>query len=199
MAKAPQNKFKIVMLGDAGVGKTAIVNKFMYHDYLDKYEPTIGIDFFSKNVTLASGATVRLQLWDTAGQERFKSLTSSYIRDAAVALVVFDITTRQTLDGCRKWVSTVREKRGSEVIIGIVGNKSDLEHKRDVNYAEAKEYADSVGASYTETSALDGRNVNELFQGLAQTIASKEPSSTNMSSVSLTINNETPSKKKCGC
>eukprot|EP00916_Digyalum_oweni_P019803 GHVL01033052.1.p1 GENE.GHVL01033052.1~~GHVL01033052.1.p1 ORF type:complete len:205 (+),score=31.18 GHVL01033052.1:24-638(+) len=202
MSKPNPNKYKMVMLGEAGVGKTAVVNKFIYDDYRDKYEPTIGIDFFSKHVTLASGTTVRLQLWDTAGQERFKSLTSSYIRDAAVAIVVFDITNQQTFDACGKWVSNVKEKRGDEVILVLVGNKSDLADKRHVQVEDAENYAKSVSGMYKETSALTGANVASLFQELAESIAKVDP---NLGSSSATSGGKTltadstGAKPKAGC
>eukprot|EP01066_Platyproteum_vivax_P011162 Platyproteum_vivax@DN5066_c0_g1_i1.p1 len=203
MAKTTTSKYKMVMLGEAGVGKTAIVNKFMYNDYRDKYEPTIGIDFFSKNVTLASGASVRLQLWDTAGQERFKSLTASYIRDAAVALVVFDITSKATFESCQKWVASVKEKRGDEVIIALVGNKCDLYDKREVDKDTAADYAASVNGSYSEASALEGTNIKEIFQELAEQIAKADPTlgakATNVGNVRLTDAPDEQSKKACGC
>merc|ERR1712137_106684 len=111
------------------VGKTSIITRFMYDTFDATYQATIGIDFLSKTMYLED-RTVRLQLWDTAGQERFRSLIPSYIRDSSVAVVVFDITNRKTFLNTSKWIEDVRTERGNDVIIVLVGNKTDLNDKR---------------------------------------------------------------------
>jgi len=124
-------KFKLVFLGEQSVGKTSLITRFMYDTFDGNYQATIGIDFLSKTMYL-DDRTVRLQLWDTAGQERFRSLIPSYIRDSSVAIVVYDVTNRESFQSTSKWVEDVRAERGNDVIIALVGNKTDLSDKRYV-------------------------------------------------------------------
>ena len=134
-ALKPLRKYKLVFIGDQSVGKTSIISSFMYDTFDAHYASTIGIDFVSKSVPVDDG-TVRLQLWDTAGQERFRSLIPSYIRDSHVAVVVFDITSRETFNSTSKWIADVRAQRGNDVVIVLVGNKTDLTADRQVTSAE---------------------------------------------------------------
>nr|CAI5836869.1 unnamed protein product [Callosobruchus analis] len=113
------SKYKIVFLGDQSVGKTSLIVRFMYDSFDLNYQATIGIDFLSKTIYLQD-RTVRLQLWDTAGQERFRSLIPSYIRDSAVAVVVYDVTNMVSFEQTRKWIDDVRKERGTNVIIMLV-------------------------------------------------------------------------------
>uniref|UniRef100_A0A2K6TVU7 RAB6A, member RAS onco family n=1 Tax=Saimiri boliviensis boliviensis TaxID=39432 RepID=A0A2K6TVU7_SAIBB len=124
----PLRKFKLVFLGEQSVGKTSLITRFMYDSFDNTYQATIGIDFLSKTMYLED-RTVRLQLWDTAGQERFRSLIPSYIRDSTVAVVVYDITNVNSFQQTTKWIDDVRTERGSDVIIMLVGNKTDLADK----------------------------------------------------------------------
>ncbi|KAM8875875.1 RAB6B, member RAS oncogene family a isoform 2-T2 [Spinachia spinachia] len=136
----PLRKFKLVFLGEQSVGKTSLITRFMYDSFDNTYQATIGIDFLSKTMYLEdrtlslSEPQVRLQLWDTAGQERFRSLIPSYIRDSTVAVVVYDITNVNSFQQTSKWIEDVRTERGSDVIIMLVGNKTDLADKRSVLY-----------------------------------------------------------------
>ncbi|EEE67212.1 hypothetical protein OsJ_24329 [Oryza sativa Japonica Group] len=130
-------KYKLVFLGDQSVGKTSIITRFMYDKFDNTYQATIGIDFLSKTMYLED-RTVRLQLWDTAGQERFRSLIPSYIRDSSVAVIVFDVASRQSFLNTSKWIEEVRTERGSDVIIVLVGNKTDLVDKS--YYAMIEQY-----------------------------------------------------------
>ena len=125
----PLRKFKLVFLGEPCVGKTSLITRFMYDSFDNTYQATIGIDFLSKTMYLED-RTVRLQLWDTAGQERFRSLIPSYIRDSSVAVVVYDLTNRSSFQHTSKWIDDVRTERGNDVIIMLVGNKTDLADKR---------------------------------------------------------------------
>jgi small GTP-binding protein len=126
---------RLVFIGDQSVGKTSIISRFQFDTFDDHYQTTIGIDFVSKTVPVDDG-TVRLQLWDTAGQERFRSLIPSYIRDSHVAVVVFDITNRESFESTSKWIADVRAQRGNDVVIVLVGNKTDLAAQRAVTTAE---------------------------------------------------------------
>lgn len=141
----------------------------MYDTFDSTYQATIGIDFLSKTMYLED-RTVRLQLWDTAGQERFRSLIPSYIRDSSVAVVVYDVTSRASFQNTSKWVDDVRAERGSDVIIVLVGNKTDLGDKRQVTTEEAEAKAAEFNVMFIETSAKAGHNVKTLFKKIAQAL-----------------------------
>ncbi|KAJ8599447.1 hypothetical protein CTAYLR_008034 [Chrysophaeum taylorii] len=162
----PLAKYKLVFLGDQGVGKTCIINRFVYDSFDKTYQATIGIDFLSKTIYLED-RTVRLQLWDTAGQERFRSLIPSYIRDSSVAVVVYDCTNRTTYLNTSKWIDDIRQERGDDVVIMLVGNKTDLADRRQVAAEEAEAKANDENILFIETSAKAGANVKQLFRKLA--------------------------------
>ncbi|KAI8802835.1 ras family-domain-containing protein [Cladochytrium replicatum] len=170
---APLRKFKLVFLGEQSVGKTSLITRFMYDTFDNTYQATIGIDFLSKTMYLED-RTVRLQLWDTAGQERFRSLIPSYIRDSSVAVVAFDITNRNSFLNTAKWVDDVRAERGNDVIIVLVGNKTDLNEKRAVSTEEGEKKAKEFNAMFIETSAKAGYNVKALFRKIAQALPGME-------------------------
>ncbi|CAO2633812.1 Ras-related protein Rab-6B, partial [Lemmus lemmus] len=157
----PLRKFKLVFLGEQSVGKTSLITRFMYDSFDNTYQATIGIDFLSKTMYLED-RTVRLQLWDTAGQERFRSLIPSYIRDSTVAVVVYDITNLNSFQQTSKWIDDVRTERGSDVIIMLVGNKTDLADKRQITIEEGEQRAKELSVMFIETSAKTGYNVKQV-------------------------------------
>ncbi|TEA19404.1 Ras-related protein Rab-6A [Colletotrichum sidae] len=118
--------------------------------------------------------TVRLQLWDTAGQERFRSLIPSYIRDSSVAVVVYDISNAKSFQNTKKWIDDVRAERGNDVIIVLVGNKTDLNDKREVTTQQGEEEAKKNNLMFVETSAKVGHNVKTLFKRIAQALPGME-------------------------
>lgn len=167
---APLAKYKLVFLGDQSVGKTSIITRFMYDNFDRHYQATIGIDFLSKTMYLED-RTVRLQLWDTAGQERFRSLIPSYIRDSSVAVVVYDVTDRASFLHTGRWVDDVRAERGSDVVVCLVGNKTDLgADRRQISTEEGEERARKDGLLFMECSAKAGYNVKSLFRKLATSL-----------------------------
>jgi Ras-related protein Rab-6A len=209
---APLAKYKLVFLGDQSVGKTSIITRFMYDNFDRHYQATIGIDFLSKTMYLED-RTVRLQLWDTAGQERFRSLIPSYIRDSSVAVVVYDVSNRASFLNTAKWVEDVRAERGNDVVICLVGNKTDLGNdKRQVSTEEGEERARKDGLLFMECSAKAGYNVKSLFRKLATALpgnpdgtaassnGSGKPASSNLVDIKLSA---TPANvdeaKSCGC
>ncbi|KAB2002318.1 hypothetical protein Goshw_013187 [Gossypium schwendimanii] len=163
---SPLAKYKLVFLGDQSVGKTSIITRFMYDKFDTTYQATIGIDFLSKTMYLED-RTVRLQLWDTAGQERFRSLIPSYIRDSSVAVIAYDVANRQSFLNTSKWIEEVRTERGTDVIIVLVGNKTDLVDKRQVSIEEGDSKARELGVMFIETSAKAGFNIKPLFRKIA--------------------------------
>ncbi|KAF1870356.1 hypothetical protein Lal_00003562 [Lupinus albus] len=170
---SPLAKYKLVFLGDQSVGKTSIITRFMYDKFDTNYQATIGIDFLSKTIYIED-RTIRLQLWDTAGQERFRSLIPSYIRDSSVAVVVYDIANRQSFLNINKWIDEVRNERGNDVIIVLVGNKTDLVDKRKVSIEEGDSMARECGIMFIETSAKAGFNIKPLFRKIAAALPGME-------------------------
>ena len=159
----------MVFLGDSGAGKTSLIKTFIYGGpsaFESSYSATIGIDFLAKTIFLAD-RTVRLQIWDSAGQERFRSLIPSYIRDSSVAIVVYDITSRPSFVNASRWIEDVRVERGADVLIVLVGNKTDMPERRTVATEEGERKAREEGITFIECSAKLGHNVQQLFRGLA--------------------------------
>ncbi|KAF1937724.1 ras-domain-containing protein [Clathrospora elynae] len=197
----PLKKFKLVFLGEQSVGKTSLITRFMYDSFDNTYQATIGIDFLSKTMYLED-RTVRLQLWDTAGQERFRSLIPSYIRDSSVAVVVYDITNKKTFENTRKWVDDVRGERGNDVIIVLVGNKTDLNDKREVTTAQGEEEAKKNNLMFIETSAKVGHNVKALFKRIAQALPGMEGEGQQGQSQMIDVNinpGEPAQENSCSC
>ncbi|CAJ0953375.1 unnamed protein product, partial [Mesorhabditis belari] len=166
---SPLKKFKLVFLGEQSVGKTSLITRFMYDSFDNTYQATIGIDFLSKTMYLED-RTVRLQLWDTAGQERFRSLIPSYIRDSTVAVIVYDIASAASFHQTSKWIDDVRTERGADVIIMLVGNKTDLSDKRQVTIEDGERKAEELSVMFIETSAKVGYNVKQLFRRIASAL-----------------------------
>ncbi|CAO3626027.1 unnamed protein product [Cunninghamella echinulata] len=174
----------------------------MYDTFDNTYQATIGIDFLSKTMYL-SERTVRLQLWDTAGQERFRSLIPSYIRDSSVAVVVYDTTNRASFLNTAKWIEDVRAERGNEVIIVLVGNKTDLSEKREVSVDEGEQKAKEHNVMFIETSAKAGQNVKVLFKRIALALPgangeNSEESKEQLEKVDL-HNSEANDSSGCAC
>lgn len=160
-------KHKIVFLGDQGVGKTSLITRFMYNTFDTHYAATIGIDFLSKTMYL-DDQTIRLQLWDTAGQERFRSLIPSYIRDSKVAMIVYDVSNKDSFEDIPRWCDYVRTERGDDVIMVLVGNKSDLP-ARVVSTEEGDKLAKDLHFNlFMETSSKNGYGVKNLFKKVAK-------------------------------
>jgi Ras-related protein Rab-6A len=193
-----------VFLGDQGVGKTCIINRFVYDSFDKNYQATIGIDFLSKTMYLED-RTVRLQLWDTAGQERFRSLIPSYIRDSSIAVVVYDTTSRTSFLNSSKWIDDIRSERGDDVIIMLVGNKTDLGDRRQVSVEEGEVKASEEKILFIETSAKAGFNVKQLFRRLSSALPGVEgtvPPATGLVDIKLTANPSLggdDANSKCAC
>mmetsp|Transcript_82996 Transcript_82996/g.230521 ORF Transcript_82996/g.230521 Transcript_82996/m.230521 type:complete len:212 (-) Transcript_82996:35-670(-) len=195
------NKYKLVFLGEQAVGKTSVITRFMYDTFDNNYQATIGIDFLSKTMYLED-RTVRLQLWDTAGQERFRSLIPSYIRDSSGAIVVYDITNKSSFLNTAKWIEDVRSERGSDVVIVLVGNKTDLNDRRQVSVEEGEEKAKENGVMFIETSAKMGHNIKQLFRQLAQALPGQEEPANNdaqSGKVVITPQSTTEGASEGGC
>ncbi|XP_052470543.1 ras-related protein Rab-6A isoform X2 [Carassius gibelio] len=199
----PLRKFKLVFLGEQSVGKTSLITRFMYDSFDNTYQATIGIDFLSKTMYLED-RTIRLQLWDTAGQERFRSLIPSYIRDSAAAVVVYDIANLNSFQQTSKWIDDVRTERGSDVIIMLVGNKTDLADKRQITTEGGEQRAKELNVMFIETSAKTGYNVKQLFRRVAAALpgmdSTPEKSKEDMIDIKLEKPPELPvTESSCSC
>ncbi|KAF9972469.1 hypothetical protein BGZ73_004414 [Actinomortierella ambigua] len=158
--------FKIVLIGDSGVGKSNILSRFTRGDFNLESKSTIGVDFGARTVQVEDGKMIKAQIWDTAGQERYRAITAAYYRGAVGALLLYDITQQGTFESVSRWLSEVREHADSNIIIMLVGNKSDLRHLRAIPTEDGKSFAQENGLMFIETSALDSTNVDVAFTDL---------------------------------
>nr|GMD35632.1 ras-related protein RABA6a-like [Ipomoea batatas] len=154
--------FKAVLVGDSAVGKSNLLSRFAKDEFHLDSKPTIGVEFAYRNIRVG-GKLIKAQIWDTAGQERFRAITSSYYRGALGALLVYDITRRATFESLRKWLVELREQGSSDMVIVLVGNKSDLGNSREIKQEDGQSLAELEGISFLETSAKENLNVEEAF------------------------------------
>ncbi|KAI0374767.1 ras-domain-containing protein [Pilatotrama ljubarskyi] len=161
--------FKLLLIGDSGVGKSCLLLRFADDTYTESYISTIGVDFKIRTIEL-EGKTVKLQIWDTAGQERFRTITSSYYRGAHGIIVVYDVTDNDTFTNVKQWLQEIDRYASEGVNKLLVGNKSDLTSKKVVEYSVAKEFADQLGIPFLETSAKNATNVEQAFLTMAKQI-----------------------------
>jgi len=164
--------FKLVLIGDASVGKTSLLLRFADDSFEDNYISTVGVDFRFRTVTV-DNELVKLQIWDTAGQERFRTITSAYYRGANGVILVYDITNNETFSHVQDWLDEVHKAAGESVTKLVVGNKADLINQRQVNENQASQYAQSVNASFIETSAKTAVNVDKSFLIIAKQLVKK--------------------------
>lgn len=166
--------FKLVLLGDAAVGKSCLVVRFVRDEFFEFQEPTIGAAFLTQTVQ-CDDATVKFEIWDTAGQERYRSLAPMYYRGAAAAIVVYDITDPDSFAGAKSWVKELQRRGDPNVVIALAGNKADLEQRRKVSQEDADMYAEENGILHLVTSAKDGTNVKSLFVEIAKKLPKSPP------------------------
>lgn len=163
------NNYKIVVIGDINVGKTSILSRFRYGSFEQSYMPTLGIDFFTKNL-FYEDKTIRLILWDTAGQERFRSLIPSYLKNADCIIIVYDITNKDSFNSLAHWLNDAKNNTIEGTIFVICGNKIDLKEKRVVTNEEIDEYIKKENLLYVECSAMNGEGIKELFNLIAKNL-----------------------------
>lgn len=156
--------FKIVLIGDSGVGKSNLLSRFTKDEFNLELKSTIGVEFATKTLDV-EGKLIRAQIWDTAGQERYRAMTGAYYRGAVGALLVYDISKRYTFENVAKsWLKELKENSDPNLAVMLVGNKCDLRHFRAVSTEEAMQFAEENKLSFIETSALDSTGVDEAFQ-----------------------------------
>lgn len=185
--------FKLLLIGDSGVGKSCLLLRFADDTYTESYISTIGVDFKIRTIEL-DGKTIKLQIWDTAGQERFRTITSSYYRGAHGIIVVYDVTDQESFNNVKQWLQEIDRYASEHVNKLLVGNKCDLTGKKIVDYTTAKEYADQLGIPFLETSAKNATNVEQAFMTMAAEIKNRmgpTPSPAD-SKPNVKINSSTP-------
>jgi Ras-related protein Rab-1A len=155
--------FKIIIIGDSGIGKSAILFRFANDTYNNSYISTMGIDFKIKTI-FVDGKIIKLQIWDTAGQERFRTITTSYYRGAHIIFMCYDITDRESFQNLKMWYEEVKKYASPNVSIVVIGTKMDLKSRRKVSHEEGKLYANTHGFDFYETSSKENINVDELFE-----------------------------------
>lgn len=153
--------FKYIIIGDSAVGKSNLLLKYAHNKFSEDYQTTIGVEFGAKNMAL-NNKSYRIQIWDTAGQENFRSITRAYYKNSVCAIVVYDITNRDSFGNIQTWVEDCKNQSPKTIFLVLVGNKCDLEDKRKVQYNEGLELAKTNGMLFFETSAKTGVNVEEV-------------------------------------
>ena len=164
--------FKIVLIGDSGVGKTNILSRYLTNEFSLTTQATVGVEFGSKIIKKGE-KLIKLQIWDTAGQERYKSITSAYYKGSKGAFVVYDISRKNTFDNVDKWINELKNNGSEDVFIMLVGNKSDLKDQREITEEEVKKKAELYNVAFCETSALEGKNIGYAFENLINEITKK--------------------------
>jgi len=164
--------FKILIIGDSGVGKSCMLLRFADDTYTENYISTIGVDFKIRTVEL-DGKTCKLQIWDTAGQERFRTITSSYYRGAHGIIIVYDVTNNESFANVEQWLQEIESYASENVDKLLVGNKCDLEEKKVINYEIGERFAKSKEMKFLETSAKNSTNVEQAFLAMATQIKTK--------------------------
>ncbi|KAF2293925.1 hypothetical protein GH714_005741 [Hevea brasiliensis] len=173
MARRPDEEydylFKVVLIGDSGVGKSNLLSRFTRNEFCLESKSTIGVEFATRTLQV-EGRTVKAQIWDTAGQERYRAITSAYYRGALGALLVYDVTKPTTFENVSRWLKELRDHADANIVIMLIGNKTDLKHLRAVATEDAQSYAEREGLSFIETSALEATNVERAFQTILSEI-----------------------------
>lgn len=173
-------QFKLVLLGESAVGKSSIVHRFVKNTFDDMRESTIGAAFLTQTITLDDlNTTIKFEIWDTAGQERYKSLAPMYYRNANAALCVYDITSQSSFQKAQDWIKELKRQAPDGIVIGLVGNKADMEDDRQVQALDVEEYIQSMGQEstkviYAECSAKSGDGVLEIFKKIGEALPVEE-------------------------
>lgn len=154
--------FKVVIIGDSGVGKSNLLSRFTKNEFSLDSKSTIGVEFATRSIRV-DDKVVKAQIWDTAGQERYRAITSAYYRGAVGALLVYDVTRHVTFENLERWLKELRDHTDANIVIMLVGNKSDMRHLRAVSTEDAKAFAEKEGTYFMETSALESMNVDDAF------------------------------------
>ena len=198
--------YKYIIIGDAYVGKSNLLLRYANSQFKPEYQITLGAEFGSKTEKIGD-LTYRIQIWDTAGQENFRSITRSYYKSSVCALVVYDISSRESFNSINTWIEACKNQATKTVIFILVGNKSDLENKRQINKEEGEEKAKSFELGFIETSACSGNNIDQAFDIMLKEVLKRykvdndinneELEAGNGNNIELIKKNENKKKKCC--
>ncbi|KAM7470314.1 hypothetical protein LguiA_008497 [Lonicera macranthoides] len=212
MARRPDEEydylFKVVLIGDSGVGKSNLLSRFTRNEFCLESKSTIGVEFATRTLQV-EGRTIKAQIWDTAGQERYRAITSAYYRGALGALLVYDTTKPTTFENVSRWLKELRDHADSNIVIMLIGNKTDLKHLRAVATEDAQSFAEREGLSFVETSALEATNVENAFHTILaeiyriiskKSLSSEEPGPASIKEgKTLVVGQEDNNTKKACC
>ncbi|KAI3900412.1 hypothetical protein MKW92_011377 [Papaver armeniacum] len=154
--------FKVVLIGDSGVGKTNLLSRFTRNEFSLESKSTIGVEFATRSLNV-DGKVIKAQIWDTAGQERYRAITSAYYRGAVGALLVYDVTRHVTFENIERWLKELREHTDPNIVVMLIGNKADLRHLVAVSSEDGTSFAERESLCFMETSALEATNVENAF------------------------------------
>ena len=195
--------FKLILIGDSCVGKSNILLKYLKNEFDPNSRATVGVEFGTKNIII-NNKKIKIQIWDTAGQERYRSITSAYYKGAKGALIVYDITRKCTFDNIDKWISDLKLNGDKNICIVILGNKSDLDDKREISKGDGIKKSEMYKTAFLETSALNGDNIGKAFDEIIEQIIQNNKSFFEDSNkkemdkgVNLNESNKDNDKKKC--
>ena len=164
---------KVVLVGDSGVGKTSIINRYL-QQYNSTPDPTLAAYYYCKNINV-EGFNIDFEIWDTAGQEQYRSINTLFFKNTCMCILVYDITSQKSFDSLRNyWYDSVIENSSQDVILSVAGNKYDLYEEEDVDEKEVKEFCDSIGAMFVLTSALLNTSIDQIFNDLAKKLIETE-------------------------
>ena len=172
-------RHKIIFVGDAGVGKTTIISRIMDNPFNEVYEPSIGVDFMSKNIKFRE-QSIKLQIWDTAGQEKYKGLIPSYVRNSSIVFLVYDVSVKTSFDNIPKWINFIKTIENTTLV--LCGNKIDLEN-REVKKEEGEALAQKEGISFFEVSAKTDENIKNMFYNVVADLPTFAENSTNKENI----------------
>ncbi|XP_072993379.1 ras-related protein RABA1f-like [Typha latifolia] len=201
--------FKVVLIGDSGVGKSNLLSRFTRDEFSLETKSTIGVEFATRSIHV-DDKVVKAQIWDTAGQERYRAITSAYYRGAHGALVVYDVTRHITFENMERWLKELRDHTDANIVIMLVGNKADLRHLRAVPTEDAKAFAERERIFFMETSALESLNVENSFTEVLSQIyhvvsrkgldIGDDPAAPSRGqTIDITTKDDVPAVKKDGC
>ena len=205
MSESSEMVFKIIIIGDASTGKTNILSKYLNNKFEKDSKATIGVEFGNKIFEIKN-SRVNCQIWDTAGQERYKSMTKAFYKGALGALIVYDISKKDTFENVENWITDLKKSSDKKVSIILIGNKNDLEESRQVKKEEGEMKAKEHGIAFLETSALNGNNIEIAFKTLVdevynqchrefESVADVEI----LKGETININEQKPEEKKSKC
>ena len=198
--------YKIIIIGDAAVGKSNILTRFTRNEFSENTKSTVGVELGVKFIKV-KWVNTKIQIWDTAGQERYRSITSSYYKGSHGCFIVYDITNETSFENVERWYEYVQREAGKNISIILVGNKCDLENERKISKEKGQEKAKNLKCAFFETSALSGVNISQIFEELTNNIYDSTGGNKNDEEFDIEFENdnkgvnlnkdEIPKKKKC--